>query len=605
MSPLRTLRRLRARRVVRSVTRPAVVVGLCLLGPLLLFAAYPLWVLVSESVVVDGEATLAFWRSVLFGSPNRYLPSWSPRYAATLVWEPLRHSLVVATGATALAVVVGTALATLVGLTDLRFKKLLTTVAIYQVILPPFALATAWIIMGQRLGFPRAVQFGPVPMVLVLAVHYYPFVYLITTAALRGVDARLLDAAFVHGASRRAAFREVVLPLVGPAIAGGAALVAFSSLAVFAPVEILGGGSDPYRVLSTQIFALYRNALSTPTLMPVAAVTSLLLTLVSLLPFAGYYIMLRRRRTETVGGQGARSALFELGGSRTLISVFVLGASMSTVVVPLGFLVLQSVSPTWSLFDASAMSLDAYRHVLRSRALLYSLLNSLLIGLAAATLGTLGSLFVSYVLVAGRNPLLRLATYGLSLVSFVLPGVALGVAYLLVVTRPLPVPGASVDLRFLYGTVFLVVVVTTLRNLPFGVQSCASALAQIDDSLVEAGYLNQAGFPGVFRGVLVPLVRRSMVAAWTLTFIFAVKELDVIMFLYSPQPYAQGAFSVSSVVDAPPIMFQVFYMLNAPQDPAMYSRASALLVVVSLVVLAGVLAVQRLTGVDLDRLLTA
>ncbi|WP_327051970.1 ABC transporter permease [Halomicrococcus gelatinilyticus] len=599
------IRALRSNRLVRSIVRPPVLIALGLLAPLVLFAAYPLAILVSKTVVIDDVATLAYWRSVLFGVPNQFISTWGPTYSETLVWQPLKHSLVVATGTTVVAVVVGTTLAALVSLTDIRFKSLLTTVAIYQVILPPFALATAWIIMGQRLEFPATIRYGPEPMVLVLAVHFYPFVYLITSAAFRKIDFRLLEAAFVHGVPKRTALREVVLPLAGPAVVGSGALVAFSSLAVFAPVEILGGGSDPYRVLSTQIFALYQNALSTPTIMPIAAIASLLLTVVSLLPFLGYYVMLERSRTETVSGQGTHSALFELGAYRTPISLVVLGVFLSTVVVPLGFLGLQSVSPSWALFDVSAMSLDAYRAILSSPPLGYSLLNSMIIGISAATIGTITSLFVSYVLVAGTNRFLKLTTYGLSLVSFVLPGVALGVAYLLVVSQPLPVPGSSLNLRFLYGSIFLVIVVTTVRNLPFGVQSTASSLVQIDDSLVEAGYLNNAGFPGVFRAILVPLVRRSLVASWILVFIFAVKELDVIMFLYSPQPFTQGAFSVSSITDAPPIMYQVFYMLNAPQNPELYSRAAALLIIVSAVILVGVLTVKRLTAVDLDQLITA
>lgn len=605
MSSESRLRTLRSHQLVRSVTRPSVLIAIVLLLPLLLFAAYPLAILVSETVAIGDVVTLAFWRSVLFGTANQYIPTWGPAYSSTLVWQPLKHSLVVAAGTTFTAVVVGTALATLVSLTDIRFKPLLTTIAIYQVILPPFALATAWIIMGQRLEFPATVRYGPEPMILVLAIHFYPFVYLITSAAFRKIDFRLLEAAFVHGVSKRAAVREIVLPLAGPAVIGSGALVSFSSLAVFAPVEILGGGSDPYRVLSTQIFALYQNALSTPSIMPIAAIASLLLTIVSLFPFLGYYVMLERSRTETVGGQGSHTDLFQLGAYRTPISFVVLGVFLSTIVIPLGFLGLQSVSPSWSLFDVSAMSLDAYRAILRSPSLAYSLINSLIIGVSAATIGTVASLFASYVLVAGTNRFLKLATYGLSLVSFVLPGVALGVAYLLLVSRPLPVPGLSLNLRFLYGSIFLVIVVTTVRNLPFGVQSCASSLVQIDDSLVEAGYLNNANFPGVFRRILVPLVRRSLVASWMLMFIFAVKELDVIMFLYSPQPFTQGTFSVSSIADAPPIMYQIFYMLNAPQSPELYSRAAALLIIVSGVILVGVLTAKRLTAVDLNQLITA
>ncbi len=71
------------------------------------------------------------------------------------------------------------------------------------------------------------------------------------------------------------------------------------------------------------------------------------------------------------------------------------------------------------------------------------------------------------------------------------------------------------------------------------------------------------------------------------------------------QPFTQGTVSLSSITDAPPIMYQIFYMLNAPQDPELYSRAAALLVIVSAVLLVGILAVKRLTAVDFEQLMTA
>lgn len=595
-------RDLRIRPWFQRLSQPSIVISLLLIGPLAVFALYPFLVLVWESIGVSGTRTLDVWRSVILGQPSSAIPEWTTRHSRTFVWEPLRNSVVITVGTTVLSVLLGGTLAMVVGLTDVRFKSELTMLAIYQIILPPFALATVWILMGHRLSLPTELTYGPIPIVVVLSISYYPFVYLIVTAALSNVDRRLIEVSFVHGVSKRTALREVLLPLVGPAVVGSAALVGFLSLAVFAPIEILGAGPDPYRVLSTQLFSLYRDALSSPTLLPAAAVISLILTAVSVIPFAGYYVMIKLRSRETLSGGGSYNQLVTLGRYRTAVSVLLIGLLGASVVVPLVVLAVQSVSPGLGRVTLESLSLDAYRQLWSTTTVRYSLVNSLLVGVLVATIGTVVSFFASYVVTEETPWPLKSSIYGASLISFVLPGVALGVAYLLLVSRPLPIPllGGEISLRFLYGTLFLVVIVVAVKNLPFGIQSYSSTLVQVDHSLLEAAHISNADFRTAIREILVPLVNRSTIAAWTLMFIFAVKELDVIMFLYAPQPFVREELTVAAVVESPPIMFQIFSLMSQSQDPDALSQAAALLLFVSVVIFLCIIAVTRATDVDFE-----
>ena len=79
-------------------------------------------------------------------------------------------------------------------------------------------------------GFAR----GEVPLpplynlggaILIIGLVTYPYIYLPTAAALRSVDRSLEEAARMSGRSGWQTFRQIALPLVLPAVAGGALLV--------------------------------------------------------------------------------------------------------------------------------------------------------------------------------------------------------------------------------------------------------------------------------------------------------------------------------------------------------------------------------------------
>src|SRR6185312_17549425 len=85
--------------------------------------------------------------------------------------------------------------------------------------------------------------------------HVMAFPFFLTEAALRAMDAALEESAQILGAPRRFVAWRISLPLVAPAVTGGALLAAVDSMALFGPQAFLG---LPARItfLPTRIYSV-------------------------------------------------------------------------------------------------------------------------------------------------------------------------------------------------------------------------------------------------------------------------------------------------------------------------------------------------------------
>ncbi len=170
----------------------------------------------------------------------------------------------------------------------------------------------------------------------------------------------------------------------------------------------------------------------------------------------------------------------------------------------------------------------------------------------------------------------------------------LGLTYFVMISRPYDLLGLTVSLRFLYGSLPLAVLVSLVQQLPLGVQTHVSAVAQVDPSLEEAAYLFGASLRRTMQRIFLPLLRNSVLVAWMLLFIFVFKEIDILAFLYAPQPFSTMASGVPELMRAPPVMVLIFEMLRSEQDRALQAQGSALLLLACLILLLATLAVSRL-----------
>ena len=230
-------------------------------------------------------------------------------------YSALINTLQLALGTGVMSVVIGVPLAWATARTDIKFRNAVHALVALSYITPPYLTALAYIILlgpdaGQFNRFLRMfveVNSGPINIftmggiIFVIGIHVFAFTYFLTYSALRAVDSSLEESAQILGARRWQTTLRVNLPLVAPAITGGALLAAINSLALFGPQAIIG---TPAQIvfLPTRIYATIG---SYPPRWAEASALSLVLVLLTVIGLAVQRSYLERRSYVTVGGRGA------------------------------------------------------------------------------------------------------------------------------------------------------------------------------------------------------------------------------------------------------------------------------------------------------------
>jgi molybdate transport system permease protein len=166
------------------------------------------------------------------------------------VGEALRLSLVSATLATLVSLVLGVPLAWVLARSRVRGRSVLRALVIVPLVLPPVVGGVAlFLVLGRQgiLGHPLYEAFGvSIPFTttaVVLAETFVamPFLVVSVEGALRAADARFEDVAATLGADRWTTFRRVTLPLVAPGVAAGAVLCWARALGEFGATITFAG----------------------------------------------------------------------------------------------------------------------------------------------------------------------------------------------------------------------------------------------------------------------------------------------------------------------------------------------------------------------------
>ncbi|ADG89390.1 ABC transporter permease [Thermobispora bispora] len=215
------------------------------------------------------------------------------RLAEPRVLEALRLSLVTATAATAVCLLLGVPLAWLLARVPFPGRSLVRALVTVPMVLPPVVGGVALLLVFGRTGligrwFADAVTlpFTTTAVIMAQAFVAMPFLVISVEGTLRTADPRYEEAAATLGASRWTVFRRVTLPLVAPGVAAGAVLCWARALGEFG-ATITFAGNFP-GTTQTMPLAVYLAMETDP---EAAIVLSLILLAVS----AGVLTVLRDR----------------------------------------------------------------------------------------------------------------------------------------------------------------------------------------------------------------------------------------------------------------------------------------------------------------------
>ncbi|HAR47344.1 MAG TPA: iron ABC transporter permease [Firmicutes bacterium] len=543
--------------------------------------------------VAVGSLTLNHWYSIFFQSKYNY--------AVTTFYKPLVNSVGMALVACLISLIIGGGIAWLITRSDFPAKKFISTVFVFPYIMPSWSIAMFWenffknnvnlvgaqAQMGMlqsltRIAVPGGMVYGFWPCAICLGIHYAPFAYILIGGILRNMDANLEEAATILKATRFKILRRITLPIVMPALLSTVLLVFASSVSSYTVPAFLGIKSG-FMTLSLQMKSLINGSQYKGQGYVMATVLMLFSILILMV---NQFVTNSRRSFTTVTGKSSQVSLVKLGKvGKPIITTIVVFYAAFFAIIPLISFALESfleVSGDYSTFTLyywiTSEQTNAYITgsvgIFRNKEIWRAFGNSLLISIICALIAGTFGILVGYGVAKKRGS--RLANYvsNLAFLPYLIPAMSFATIYLIM--------SYTKALSFLNGSLLLLIVVGSIKFLPFASKSGTNAMLQLSNEIEEAAII--VGVPWWKRmvRVLFPIQKSSFISGYLLPFVSCMRELTLFVLL-------TGSSTILTAV------LQNYEKYDCVQ----ISNGINLIIIVSVLVIN--LVVNKLTGASIDK----
>jgi iron(III) transport system permease protein len=490
---------------MRRPGQAALFVALLLL--LLLFIAYPLARVLLVAVSSPDGFTLA------------HLAAFFQR---GLFVESLVNTLIAGVVSVLLGSVIAVPLALLLARHDFPGRGLAHTLALLPLVVPPFVGAVAFqqilgrsgvvnLLLLDTVGTTIPFMEGLTGVILVQALHYFPFILVNTAAALAGIDPAAEEAAQSLGCHGARLLWRVTLPLALPGLGAGA-LLAF--------IRVVDDLGTPLMLNYTKLLAPQAYLRVTTVGMNDADgyVICVILVVLSLLALWGAKAWLGRGDWASLS-RGPERTPGRLRGGRAWGAWALVSVLLAPALLPHLGIVILSFSKVWSFsYLPTRFTLDNYGEILLRTP--HFVWNTLRYALLAAGIDVVLGAAIAWLLVRGRVPG-RGVLDALATVPLAVPGVVLAIGYLRVF-HDWNVPGLGQPLT---ATWLILVIAYAARRLPYTVRAAYATMQQLHVSMEESAQSLGATPARTFARITLPLLTRGLVAGGVVAFITSAVEL--------------------------------------------------------------------------------
>jgi iron(III) transport system permease protein len=436
----------------------------------------------------------------------------------------LGNSLFVSGLATLFSLLIGIPFGFFTARFHLPGKSTIRTLATLPLILPTFIGAEAWLLLlgrnglltrlCQQVGISIPTIYGWQGIVLVFTLQFFPFVFLLVSAAINSIDTSLEESARNLGAGPWRVFRTVTLPVVTPAIVSGALIVFYMSIENFGVPTIIG---EEYKVLAEQAYSEFISEMGGNPSM--AGALSMVLVSITLLVTVVQKAWVERKSyaMSSLRPPEVRRLPPLATAGIWLFCAGIVFISLFPFLVVIVSAVTKTKGPVMYYGEFSLTNLaNAFRVAPRP------IFNSFFLSTAATLIGMVFGLAVSYLVVRRRGPVAYVLDVAMML-PLVIAGTVLGIALAVTYNK-----GHIV----LTGTWMILVLAYFIRKVPFSIRTTASLLQQIDASVEEASI--NLGVPPFrsFLKVVVPVMLPGIVAGAIIMWVTTLAELSSTIVLY-------------------------------------------------------------------------
>lgn len=514
-----------------------------------------------------------------------------------LFYKPLFNSLWTSALACLFAILFGGIVAYLITRTNLKFKKLISTVFIFPYIMPQWTLALFWknffinsSCTGGYIGelqaltgimMPEWFVLGGLPIALVLGLHYAPFAYILIGGVLRNMDANLEEAATILNTPRWKIFTNITLPILKPAMLSTILLVFSAAMSAYPVAQSLGKPIN-FVVLSTQLQIMLQGSGGSQTGM--GNLISLVLIVL------GIFILLlnnastgSRKQYTTVSGKSGQVSLNNLGKvGKWIISIILMIFVAFVCVGPMISFAFESLLPNSGDYS-SGFTLEwwispkeiknGWKGMFYNPEIWIALAQSIGLAVCCALLAGTFGLLIGYAVAKKRKSKLATGVNALAFLPYLLPSISMSAIFFSFSSR----------ISWLYALPFLVcVIVGTIKYIPFASRSSLNAMLQLSGEIEEAAVIQNIPWWKRMLKIVFPIQKSSFMSGYLLPFISCMRELSLFVFI------APTGLLLTT------LMFQ----LGDTGVAALENAANLILVVVILIFN---FVINKITGASLDK----
>jgi iron(III) transport system permease protein len=446
----------------------------------------------------------------------------------------------------AMSVVWASALALPLAVVTTRFvfpgAALVQTLGFLPLIMPPFVGAVAMqllfgrngsvnLLLDEWFGFKIPFMEGLNGVIFVQSLHYFPFILINLSAALRNIDRAMEEAAQNLGSSGFRLFRRIVFPLAMPGYLAGASLVF---------VKVFDDLATPLLLNVKDMLApqAYLRVTSIGIADPMGYVISVVLIVASVAAMWLSALATRGRDYATTQRGGGGLSRRALSRGESALAWTVVALILVLVLSPHIGLLLLSVATIWSFAPLpDGYTLAHYARVFGESSVYIK--NTLVYASIAGVIDVVIGTAIAY-LVLRTNLVGRRWLDWTAMAALAIPGLVLGIGYLRCFYG-VQLPGGQ-PLATLW---IMIVLALAIRRLPYALRACHAALQQISVALEEAAENLGADKARTLRRVVVPLMAGGILAGFVTSFSTAAVELSATLMLVqsnSDAPLAYGLY---------------------------------------------------------------
>lgn len=526
-----------------------------------------------------------------------YIDLFTSKLAQKNLWQPLWNTVLLATGSCIVAILFGGAVAFLVTRTNLAWRKYISSIFIFPYIMPQWTLAVVWQnlfnsnavtgtsdgLLASLFGIHMPMWWckGLFPCLVVLGLHYAPFAYILIGGIFRNMDANLEEAATILDTPRAKIMTRITLPMVRPAILSTVLLVFGSSMGSYPVPHYLG-----LTTLSTKYVSMnskYTGEASIlAIIMMIFGVGIMLLNQLSLHS---------RKNYTTVTGKSGQISKINLGKvGKYVIALVLVVLTFFTSIFPIVSFAFETFLPNpgdysflytgnpdnlttkWWLTKENATDLYGQKGILYNETIWHAFRGTILVSVACALLaGTIGTM-IGYAVSKNRRGKLASYVNSVAFLPYLMPSIAVGVAFFILFSN---------EKINLFNTYTLLIIVGTIKYIPFASRSSLNSMLQLSGEIEEAAIIQDIPWVKRMLRIIIPIQKSSIISGYLLPFMTCLRELSLFMLLC-----VQG-FILSTTLD---------YF----DEMGLYAFSSGINLILIITILVCNTLVNKVTGASLD-----